>query len=79
MEFIKYNDIRIIRSVNRKFPELCHSNPITSRFYENFKEFVLGVVREHDLEVGNLVEQGETALGDRLEALNSVLTIYRLS
>lgn len=58
MEFVKHNDIKVIRAVNRKFPELCSNNPLTSRFYENFKELVASVIRQHDTELTALVGQG---------------------
>jgi hypothetical protein len=48
LEFIKSNDIKVIRAVNRKFPELCNNNPLTSRFYQHFKELVLQVLRQLD-------------------------------
>ena len=65
LEFVKHNDIKVIRAVNRKFPELCSNNPLTSRFYDNFKQFMATIIKQHDMEITNLLTQGETALGDR--------------
>jgi hypothetical protein len=33
LDFIKHNDIKVIRAVNRKFPELCHNSPLNIKFY----------------------------------------------
>jgi len=33
LDQIKHNDIKIIRTVNRKFPDLSHTAPISDRFY----------------------------------------------
>ena len=47
LEFIRHNDIKVIRAVNRKFPELSHNAPLTARFYDNFRAFLLSVLQEH--------------------------------
>lgn len=79
LEFIRYNDIRVIRAVNRKFPELCTNNPLSGRFHENFREFLGTVIRKHDNEVSNLIQQGEQDISDRFEALNSLYSVYKLT
>ena len=79
MEFIKSNDIKVIRAVNRKFPELCNTQPITSRFYENYRVFVAEIIKEHDAELENMIAQGENNLADKIEALKSLFMLYRVA
>ena len=78
LEFIKSNDIKVIRAVNRKFPELCNTQPLTGRFYENYRVFVAGIIKEHDAELETLLAQGESNLADKLEALKSLLMLHRV-
>ena len=34
--------------MNRKFPCLSHNAPLTARFYENFKNFMVFMIRQHN-------------------------------
>lgn len=65
LEFIRHNDIKVIRAVNRKFPELSHNAPLTARFYDNFRAFLLIVLQEHTRELNVLAPSVEDPLNDR--------------
>jgi len=45
---IKYSDIKIIRVVNRKFPDLCHNAHISEHFYSSLKGFLVPIIRGHN-------------------------------
>jgi hypothetical protein len=45
LEYIKHNDIKVIRSVNRKFPDLCHNAPISEKFYVSLRAYLTIIIR----------------------------------
>lgn len=79
LEFIRHNDIKVIRAVNRKFPELSHNSPLTARFYDNFRAFLVGVLQEHTREVNALALHADDPLNDRFEAFFAAAAILKLA
>lgn len=57
---------------------MCNTQPLTSRFYDNYKMFVSEVMKEQSLEVDNLMAQGDNNLGDKIEALKNLYLLYRV-
>jgi hypothetical protein len=79
LEFIRHNDIKVIRAVNRKFPELSHNSPLTAKFYDNFRAFLAGVLQEHIREVTCATSSAEDPLNDRYEAFFAAASLYQLA
>lgn len=79
LEFIRHNDIKVIRAVNRKFPELSHNSPLTAKFYENFRTLLVSVLQEHIRELNVLAATPVDPLNDRYEAFFAALAIHRLA
>ena len=48
---MKNAEIAVIRSVNRKFPELSYTTALNNNFYTSFKNYILGLLRmlNHDV------------------------------
>jgi mRNA-degrading endonuclease YafQ of YafQ-DinJ toxin-antitoxin module len=79
LEFIRHNDIKVIRAVNRKFPELSHNAPLTARFYDNFRAFLAGVLQEHAREVNALALHEADPLNDRYEAFFAAASLLKMA
>ena len=79
LEFIRHNDIKVIRAVNRKFPELSHNAPLTARFYDNFRAFLLSVLQEHTREINNLVLTADEPINDRYEAFFATAALLKMA
>jgi hypothetical protein len=45
IDIIKNNELKTIRMVNRKFPDLSHSAPLNERFYESLKSYSAFLIR----------------------------------
>lgn len=45
LEQIKLNDIKNIRAVNKRFPDLCHNQTLPSKFYEALQEYLVHIIR----------------------------------
>jgi hypothetical protein len=84
---MKHNEIKIIRMVNRKFPDLAHTAPLTERFYESLRLYALYLIREHNHELMQMQseqqpEEGDNAptpLADKIQALEALYQIYAYS
>ena len=59
LEHIKHNDIKVIRTVNRKFPDLCSTAPISHKFYEALRAHLVPIIREHNHELMIIVTKTE--------------------
>ena len=46
LDTLKNADIVVIRSVNRRFPELSYTSAFTKNFYQQFHQYFCGVLRE---------------------------------
>ena len=51
LEQIKLNDIKNIRAVNKKFPDLCHHNMVPASFYDSLQDYLVNFIRHHNHEV----------------------------
>jgi hypothetical protein len=79
LEFIRHNDIKVIRAVNRKFPELSTNAPLNAKFYDNFRAFLLPLMQEHAREVNALALRTDDPISDRYEAFFALSAILRMA
>lgn len=79
LEFIRHNDIKVIRAVNRRFPELSTNAPLTAKFYDNFRTFLIPLMQEHVREVNSLALMTDGRISDKYEAFFALSSIFKLA
>lgn len=79
LEFIRHNDIKVIRAVNRKFPELSTNAPLTAKFYDHFRAFLIPLLQEHARDVNALALRVEDPINDKYEAFFALSSIFILA
>ena len=66
LDYLKHLEVRVIREVNNKFPELCNKNPFCKTLFKKIQAYLISTMKEVDKQLMDFIRNKKTDSKDKI-------------